>query len=579
MGRIVKLALALASLLPVRAGAQDLLGRALTLEQDGYNSQAAALYAAILRAQPGDAGALLGLERAGSATAWRDSIRAYAERALAADSGDEAAWGVELRALRAAGNDSAAAGVLRRWAALEPHSAAPYREWAEYSLRLGRMADARDAVSLARERLKSPTALAPEMAQADVALGAWAGAAGEWRTAVRLEPPLVDGAAFGLRAAPVPERAAVLQALLAAGDAAPAGHRLAASLLLGWNEPARAWDVLRDGLPPSGRARSDALRQFADQASALDGPDAQHAAADAYAALAQDLAPGDAAEARISSARAYAAAGDDAAAGRVLGALAAAGADSATRSSALGAMVELQARAGHPAAAARLLATNAAAFTGTQRAVLGRAVAGGWLRSGEPDSAAAAVAGDGSLDADLIRGWVALYRGALAEARRLLSSAGGEAGDPRGAARRAATVALLDAVGRDSLPALGAALLLAERGDTLAASHALAAVASAADRDSGDAEPQLLAWAARYAVAGRDAALADTLWRKIAGRFPGSPVAPEAELAVARALAARGDLRGAETQLEALILAHPQSALLPEARRELDRVRGLVPAS
>ncbi len=569
----------LALLVPAGAAAQDLVGRALQLEQDGYNVQAAALYAMVLRGEPGNDVALLGLERAGSQAGWRDSIRPYAERALAADSGDAAAWGVELRAVRSAGDDSLAAAVLRHWAAVDPRSAAPYREWARYSLRLGRVADARDAVVLARRRLHQPTVLANEMAQAEVLLGEWSSAAAEWRTGVMLDPPLADAAVFSLHAAPPAERDGVLQALTGAGDAAAAGRRLAANLLLGWNEAGHAWALLQGDLPPAGQARADVLRQFAERASELDGVDAQRAAAAAWDALAQGLAPDDAVEARIASARAYAAAGDDAAAGRALRALADAAPDSATRSSALGAMVDLQVRAGNPAAAARLLAADSSAFTVSQRALLGREIARGWLRLGAPDSAVRAVAGDGSLEADEVRGWAAVYRGALGEGKRLLAAAGARTGEPRAAARRAATVALLDAVDRDTLPALGAALLLAERGDSLGASRALAAVARTMAADTGEAQPTLLAWAARYAASGQDAAGADSLWVEVARRFPSAAVAPEAELAVARALADRGDLRGAEARLEAMILAHPRSALVPEARRELDRVRGLVPAS
>ena len=569
---------ALALLVPAAAGAQVLLGRAITLEGDGYPQEAAVLYAALLRQQPGDAGALLGLERTGAQVGWRDSSLAYAARALAVDSANATAWGVELRGLRAEGDDSAAAAVLRRWAAVLPTSEDPYREWARYSLRVKRAADARDAVTLARRRLRRPTVLAAEMGQADGLLGDWAAAAAEWRAAVAGDALLADGAGYSLQGAPAAAREDVVKALAAPGDGAPAGREVASSLMLGWGQAERAWDLLRDGLPAAGPARTDVLRRFAEHAGELDGAPAQRAAAAAYDALAASLPAGEAVDARLSSARAYAAAGDDADAIRVLRTLADAAADSATRAAALGAMVELDVQGAHPAAAARLLAADSAAFTGSQRAVLTREVARGWLRAGLPDSAARAVAADGSLDADEIRGWVAVYRGALAEGRRLLAEAGAETGDPRGAARRAATVSLLDAVGSDSLPALGVALLEAERGDSLAAARALAAVARGLP-DSGEARPAVLAWAARCAAAGADAAGADSLWREIAQGFPGSAVAPEAELAVARDLENRGDYRGAAARLEAMILAHPTSALVPEARRELDRVRGLVPAS
>jgi TolA-binding protein len=56
-------------------------------------------------------------------------------------------------------------------------------------------------------------------------------------------------------------------------------------------------------------------------------------------------------------------------------------------------------------------------------------------------------------------------------------------------------------------------------------------------------------------------------------------VAAASLLHLARAAAARGRAAAAVRSLERLILDYPESALAPEARRELDRVRGLVPRS
>jgi tetratricopeptide (TPR) repeat protein len=577
MGRIARGAAALALLLPpVRAAAQEAaLARAMDMEQQGQWTRAAVAYVAALRQEPGNAIALLGLERVAEQAGWRDSAVAYAERAIGADSTNTTARAVEVRALRALGRDTLAAAALARWVAVEPRSPMPYREWAQLDLAAGRAAAARDVVALARERLGSPTALAPEMARVEIAAGQWTRAAAEWRVGVDVGPQYTDAAAFSLRPAPVAARGGVLAALMAPGYGASSARRLAADLLLGWNEPGRAWSLLRSELPPAGPRQSDALRTFADRARTLDGPGAQHAAAEAYEMLAQREPPPEAVGTRIESARAYAAAGDAAAAQRVLRPLLEdAGADSAARSSALAAMIELQVRAGDPAAASQLLEASAATLSGSQREQLGQRIAAGWLRRGDLARAAAALGGDSSLGALEVRGWVALYGGRLAEGREALRSTGAMAGEAGGAAARAATVALLDAVGRDSLPALGAALLLAVRGDSLAAARALVRVAR---QVGGDGEPALLAWAARYAAAGGDIAAAEAQWREIADRFPTSGQAAGAELALARSLASRGDLQGARDRLEAMILAHPESALVPEARRELDRVRGMVP--
>ena len=558
---------------PARALPQAALMRGMDMEQQGQWALAAAAYAAALREQPGNPIALLGLERVGAQAGWKDTVLAYAERAIAGDPANATAYGIEVRTLRSMGRDSLAKSVLGRWVAADPRSPMPYREWAQLDLAAGRVPDARQVVTLARQRLASPTLLAPEMARADAASGQWTEAAAEWRAGVWNEPVYAEAAAFSLHAAPVAARDAVLGVLTAAGSPGSAGRRLAADLLLGWNEPARAWDLLSADLPAPGPLRAQALRSFADRALALDGPGAQHAGAQALEELAALEPPPTAVATRIASARGYAASGDAAAAQRVLAPLTA-DPDTAARSSAVATLVELEARAGDPAAAAQRLAANAAILTGSERARLGRAIAMAWLKRGDLARAGAAIADDSSLRGMEIRGWLDVYAGRLREGREALRGTGAAGGEPARAAAQAATVELLDAVESDSLPALGAALLLAQRGDTLGASRALVPIAR---QLGGDAEPALLTWAARYAAAGGDAAGAEALWREIAGHFAESAQAPAAELALARALAARGDLTGARAQLEAMILAHPESALVPEARRELDRVKGLVP--
>jgi len=574
--------LALAAAAPARAAGQEILLRAMDLEGVGAWNEAGTLYRQVLAEEPTNAAALLGLERVFVQPAQRDTVLACAERAIAANPAAPTAYAVELRTLRAMGRDSLAARALSRWVAVDSASPAPYREWARLSFRAGRVQDARDAVLLARQRLGDPSALAPELAQVDVQQADWAGAAREWRAAVGAQAVYADAASFSLRPAPTAARDAVIAALTASGPEAATGRQLAADLLLGWSEPGRAWALLKDALPASDSLRIVALRTFAERSQALGGPDAQRAAGAAYDLLAAALPPEDAGRTRIESAQAFAAAGDTAAARRVLRTLAAdTAADGETRSAAAAATVELQVREGNPEEASRTLAAALERLSGTERERLARVIARGWLRRGALERAERAVDGDSSLAGDEVRGWVALYRGRLAEARRLLRLAGASVGDRALAPLRAETVALIDAVGQDTLPELGAALLRAARGDSLGASRALVAVARGlADSAAGsEAEPALLAWAARCAAAGRDSAGAEALWLEVADRFGASNAAPAAELALARALAGRGDLKGAARRLEAMILAHPESALVPEARRELDRVRRLVPGT
>jgi hypothetical protein len=55
--------------------------------------------------------------------------------------------------------------------------------------------------------------------------------------------------------------------------------------------------------------------------------------------------------------------------------------------------------------------------------------------------------------------------------------------------------------------------------------------------------------------------------------------APAAELEWARLLVRQGRAADAVQRLEHLILTYPGSAFVPEARRELERARGVIPRS
>ena len=87
----------------------------------------------------------------------------------------------------------------------------------------------------------------------------------------------------------------------------------------------------------------------------------------------------------------------------------------------------------------------------------------------------------------------------------------------------------------------------------------------------------LLLTGARVRAARNDTKGAIAVWQQIVEKHPTAPEAAEAELEWARTLRRLGDTAGAIAHLEHLILSAPESALLPQARRELDLVRGTVP--
>ena len=82
-----------------------------------------------------------------------------------------------------------------------------------------------------------------------------------------------------------------------------------------------------------------------------------------------------------------------------------------------------------------------------------------------------------------------------------------------------------------------------------------------------------LTLAARLETAQRHEDRASALWTRVAAEHAQSGEAPEAQLELARWSRRKGDLKGAREHLETLILDYPGSALVPQARRELDALR------
>jgi TolA-binding protein len=126
----------------------------------------------------------------------------------------------------------------------------------------------------------------------------------------------------------------------------------------------------------------------------------------------------------------------------------------------------------------------------------------------------------------------------------------------------------------DSAPVLGGAFLSLARGDSAAAAARFVAAAA----EHPEAAPAILLVAARLTAGRGDENGALAIWQRIVGSYGESPEAVESELEWARLLRRRGDPAGAVAHLEHLILSAPDSALLPQARRELDQARGTVPS-
>jgi tetratricopeptide (TPR) repeat protein len=218
-------------------------------------------------------------------------------------------------------------------------------------------------------------------------------------------------------------------------------------------------------------------------------------------------------------------------------------------------------------------------LTGEDGAALRLRLAAAWVTRGDLDRATRALGRDSSVAALAQRGWIALYRGRVREAQQLFTAAGPYAGDRRDATERSGMLALLQQIPAETFPELGAALLTLARGDSV---HAVDALRLAAGRlETGRGRPDLLLVAGRVAARlgpdQRQTALA--LFAEIVSTGGSGAAAPAAELEWARLL--ERDQRTAEaiSHLEHLILSYPGSAVVPEARRELERAKGAIPKS
>jgi tetratricopeptide (TPR) repeat protein len=163
-------------------------------------------------------------------------------------------------------------------------------------------------------------------------------------------------------------------------------------------------------------------------------------------------------------------------------------------------------------------------------------------------------------DADAVGGWLALYAGDLGAARAALRQV--EAVDPL----RVEVLALLTRTTAARSRAVGEAYLALARGDSARAARAFEQVAT----ERPEVASLALLSAARIEAARGATARAATLWEGITARHATSPEAAEAWLEWGRLARRQGDLATARARFETVILSHPTSALVPQARRELE---------
>lgn len=557
--RALRRALVAAALLTAPLLAQEsaasgaLVSKALELESAGKNREAVLAWRAVLASGavlPG----VLGLERVFSMLGQEDSLLVVLDTLIPRLPREGALRSAQLRTLATVGLEEQAAAAFRAWRDDAPRDVAPYREYARVLLFNNRASAADTVLREAEAALGTTRALILEVAQMRAALGLWKDAASAWREAMRDQPYFESATIFSLTPTPAPQRDAV-RAELAAADAPLGATQALAFLEAAWGAPRSGWRVL-SALPVSDTAVA-IWREFADESERLR---AWTTARDALVAI-HGARPDAAVAIRAATA---ALAADDAATTLRLARDAAARLDS-TRALAEALPLELEAlaRMGRATEAVEVLrrAERVLGPDGARR--YARTIAWAWIRAGDVAKARTALK-DAPLEADdAVAGWLALFDGDLAAARAALRHTETPGQDAVSA------LSLLNRTRETRAPSIGAAFLALARTDSAEAARRFEAAATALP----DAAPLLLALAARIETSRKDDRRALALWQRVAVEYAEAPEAPEAHLEWSRGLRRGGDVAGARQRLEHLILTYPKSALIHQARRELDALR------
>jgi hypothetical protein len=552
---------------------QEGMSRAFELERRGNYAAAAEAYRVMLAGKPGDVAALLGLERALLPISRTPDILPQVRAALAANPSNPGIYGVALRAWAAAEEPDSMRAIAERWAKVAPDDESPYREWGAAALSRQDRDGAREAYTLGRERLGRPDALAGEMAQLAVADSDFVSALREWLPAVRRLPGYRVTAVATLAQAPTALRPELLRSLSEEDDLT--ARRLKAELQIRWGDPLSGIKTLEPALPSDRSKAIEALRGLLDQLRSQRSREALLAQGRILEAIAARSPGAQGPRFRLEAAQAYSAAGDRDAARRMLAGLADdSSAPGSVSSGAAMTLIGVLIDEGKLDEASRRLTAIRATVSADDFAELERRIVLGWVRAGELVRADSALAGDSTVEALALAGRIRLYRGDIHGAIERLTAAGPFAGDRAEATHRTVLLALLQPIEADSLPELGAAMLLLEQGDSARAASGLEKVAGELPPAKGGAELRLLA--GRLAAAEGKSDVAERLFRAAAIKEAGA-TAPAAELALAQLLLDRGRQNEAVAQLEHLILTYPESAVVPQARRTLDQARGAVP--
>lgn len=549
----------------------ELLRQASLQEAAGQLAGAESSLRSILEQRPTSVPALLAMERVLRVQGRLDDLVPLVRAALAEDPRSALMNQLLVRAYSALDRLNALEEAAQRWISTVPHIEIPYREVAQVWEARADYGRALRVLEEGRRRLEQPDALALEIGDLYAAMGDADRAVREWERAVGPEARGLSQVRRRLRALP-DGGAAVLPRLVDLLTTEPvtfprlqAAVDLAVDAGLGERAEAVARRVL-PGLDPL--EREPFLVEVARRA---DGARLNRLAYWAYG----ELAAAESQEGRRLAIRNRLAElalelGDTARAAANYRAVERAYAEGTPQRRQAGALrIELMARQDADQAAEALHEFRREYADAPELDRLATAVASGMLATGRRDEAEALLAGVRGPRSALLRGRIALERGAVEDARLAFLAA---APALRGA-EATETLALVTLLGRVSEEAgrlVGQAILLKEQGEP---GRGLDVLLEGVPALRPEDRPPLLELAAAIAESAGLPTDARTVRRRLVEDYPRSREAPAALLELARGLRTEpgGEMEAREL-LERLIIEYPRSALVPQARRELQRL-------
>lgn len=550
-----------------------LLREASALETQGDLEGAEEKLRELARRRPESSAAVFALERVLRAAGRLAELAPIAVAHLEANPGAASVRSLELRVLRDVDSLAAVDAAVERWIRADPAAARPYHEGADAFARAGDLDAAVALLGRGVEAVGARPALLLALGDGRAALGDFAETARAWSAAVGADRARVAEVLDRLDDLDA-GREEVVRAML---DASAASS-------LGASHPEVAAEIaLREGreqeartLVEQGTRRMDAVeargfvRAFARKAEDLDR---WAVAVWAYERLRETAAAP--AEARANDERLAAAAlaaGDTSVAAAALRRVREAHPpESAERRAAWAAEVRLRLAAGGAREGVQALEAFRREFSGASEAgELAAAVAAALVEAGDKEAAFRTLDGVVGAGAGIERAFLYLEAGAAREGVEALLGAAPDL-DPAEATQ---ALDLAQTIGRLGPHAAGVAVRVAVAGRRGTAGDAVRAAKDGLGTVAPAERPPILALAARAADEGELAEAAEEFRRRILSEHPESDEFPEAALLLAKAVAGRpGGAPDAMRILEDLVVARPGSAVVPEARRELNRLR------